>query len=267
MPPMNPRLLRPTASGRFDPRRLANIRVWLDAADATTLFDSNTGGNQITDGVGVGRWVDKSGNGFNVTQSTSGNRPLWKVNQQGGLPGLDFDGSNDLLYGAHNTFSAAVSAFCVVSFFNNTTRYLAFDIGNNTPSPARHFGFEQNTFSTAGQRYGLLASPNAYDSNFATSSGAKQVSIIANAVSGTSVVNNITYRVGRVTGTLTLTGGTGNFSDYSAISGLMIGALNSNGAGSLFLRGVFHELIVYDRQLPASEYQAVENYLAAKWSL
>jgi len=61
MAPMNNRLLVPRAS--FDPRRLAGLEGWWDAADASSL---------TLDSGRVATWADKSGKSRNAVNSTSG---------------------------------------------------------------------------------------------------------------------------------------------------------------------------------------------------
>ena len=62
---MNPRLLRPLATG-FNPRSIAGLNLWIDFSDtATVTLDVN---NKIQD------VLDKSGLGQHGTQGTSGNR-------------------------------------------------------------------------------------------------------------------------------------------------------------------------------------------------
>jgi hypothetical protein len=83
---MNPRLLRPTASG-FDPRRIANLSLWLDASDSST----------ITLGTGVATWADKSGLGRNASQSVGNEQPALIANGRNGRSVLRFDGSDDTM--------------------------------------------------------------------------------------------------------------------------------------------------------------------------
>ncbi len=83
--PMNPRLLRPRASG-FNPRSISGLYAWWDASDSST----------ITTDTGVSVWADKSGNGRNATQSTGNNQPTRTVTINGRLA-LTFDGTNDSL--------------------------------------------------------------------------------------------------------------------------------------------------------------------------
>jgi hypothetical protein len=62
---MSPRLLRPLATG-FNPKSIAGLITWIDFADtaAVTLDGSNK----------ISAVTDKSGSGYNGTQTTSGNR-------------------------------------------------------------------------------------------------------------------------------------------------------------------------------------------------
>lgn len=66
------------------------------AAGAKLVLDSRriTG---LSDGDAVGQWDDVSGSGWNVTQSDSTKRPLYKTAIQGGQPVLRGDGAGDRL--------------------------------------------------------------------------------------------------------------------------------------------------------------------------
>jgi hypothetical protein len=59
---MSPRLLRPLASG-FNPRQIAGLAGWWDAADSSTV---------TLDSGRVAEWRDKSGNNRHAANSTSG---------------------------------------------------------------------------------------------------------------------------------------------------------------------------------------------------
>jgi hypothetical protein len=60
--PMNPRLLRPTASG-FNPKSISGLAAWHDAGDSSTV---------TLDSGRVSAWADKSGNGRTMSNSSSG---------------------------------------------------------------------------------------------------------------------------------------------------------------------------------------------------
>ena len=73
--PMNPRLLRPLATG-FNPKSISGLALWLDAADGSTLFQNSDGTTPATAASDpVGYWGDKSGSGRHATQATAGSRP------------------------------------------------------------------------------------------------------------------------------------------------------------------------------------------------
>ena len=55
----------------------ANLKLWLDASDASTLFQDAAGTTPATNGDPVGLWKDKSGNSKDVTQATAGSRPTY----------------------------------------------------------------------------------------------------------------------------------------------------------------------------------------------
>lgn len=57
------------------------------------------------DGDAIGTWSDRSGNANDATQGTAANKPLLKVNIQGGQPALLFDGINDSLATAYGPTS------------------------------------------------------------------------------------------------------------------------------------------------------------------
>ena len=72
----------------FDPKSIANLSVWYDASDATTI---------TLNGSNVSQWNDKSGNGYHASQSTSANQPAYVTNDRNGRPVVSFDGVNDSL--------------------------------------------------------------------------------------------------------------------------------------------------------------------------
>lgn len=100
----------------FSPADLT-LTGWWDPSDLSTMWQDTAGTVPVTaDGDLVARIDDKSGNGRNFTQSTSGARPVYKTS--GGLHWLEFAGSGDwminsatlaTLYGS-TTFNAVVSA-------------------------------------------------------------------------------------------------------------------------------------------------------------
>jgi hypothetical protein len=81
---------------RFSPLDLAP-EMWLDASDASTLYDAHTGGSLTTPDGEVGRWEDKSGNHIHASNSLSYQRPVRKTGILNGKDVVRFDGADDWL--------------------------------------------------------------------------------------------------------------------------------------------------------------------------
>jgi hypothetical protein len=78
----------------------------LDASDLTTMFSDAGKTTQVTDGAAVYYWAPKSGSAVttDAVQATLSNRPIYRTDYVStGLPGVEFDGSNDLMTIAHST--------------------------------------------------------------------------------------------------------------------------------------------------------------------
>lgn len=92
--PMNPRLLRPTAAGGFDPRRISGLVAWYDANVSTS----------ITISTGVSNWANLEGTATrDLQQSTGNNQPL-VVTGFNGKSAIQFNGTSHFLA---RTFSHA----------------------------------------------------------------------------------------------------------------------------------------------------------------
>ncbi|MCR9061708.1 MAG: cadherin repeat domain-containing protein, partial [Rhodobacteraceae bacterium] len=80
------------------PSDLANLAIWLDPSDLSTMWQERTGAAATTSaavGDPVGTIRDKSANGYYLTAASDGARPI--LRQSGSLYYLEFDGVNDRL--------------------------------------------------------------------------------------------------------------------------------------------------------------------------
>lgn len=71
---MSPRLLRPRASG-FNPKSIAGLYLWLDAADSATVTLNS--GN-------VSQWRDKSGGNRHFSQASASRQPAYTIGGRAG---------------------------------------------------------------------------------------------------------------------------------------------------------------------------------------
>ena len=110
-----PGLIDPKALSTFTPLSVSGLSLWLDFSDLFTLFTDAGVTNVSTDGDAIYQANDKSGNGYHVSQSNIGSRPLYKT----GANGINwrsigqFDGSNDYLSRSVSNWLSGNSEGCV----------------------------------------------------------------------------------------------------------------------------------------------------------
>lgn len=139
--------INPMAGGASNwlPSSESGLRVWYRAGYG--YWQDTAGTTAATaDATAVARWDDQSGNGYNLTQSTSGKRPQLKTNIINGNPVLRFDGSDDCI-----TNGTAISAIISAS------AYSYFALLRPTAAATNNSNTYQNTgiFCGTGQYWGL----------------------------------------------------------------------------------------------------------------
>lgn len=255
---MSPRLLRPKASG-FSPKQIANLGLWLDADDSSTI---------TTVSGGVSEWRDKSGSGRVFSQTTANNRPTVATSVFGSKPAIRFDGSNDLLQSTADAGSLVFPAtiFMVVDkpvstsdgglFTHIKSGVNSYDSGDawvlstNTNSAAiRALGGISTTLFPGVGSVGTLLGKFLVSMRLATNSGA-----LKNRTAGLSNTDSSI-----------------SFSSTPSNNGCALGVLSaSSGVGNFnihFLAGDIAEVVIYSRAISSSEESRVENYLAKKYGL
>jgi hypothetical protein len=260
MSPMNPRLLRPTPSGRFDPRRLANLAAWYDASDLSTLAQNSDGtaaAAQEDDPVGFLR--DKGPNGHHMTQSTNNNRPLLKLAAQNARAALLFDGVDDFLL--------------------NTARFL-----NGSPASCAFVAQRQtdNPLSTSSQIAAVCSSGRlggagettfaaTLRSTFGTPANLLRVAGSAARRNGNAALDTGSAPTDFMIGTGAFPG---NVNAQTANDGVSLGAardgngnMGATSALNFRLNGRIGEVILYNRELSLAEREALESYLSVKWGI
>jgi len=238
------RLLRPRASGGFSPTNIADMALWLDAADAATVsLDASSN---------VEQWNDKSGNGRHAGQTTAANRPDY-ASTLNGKSVVGFSGSPEVLTGAQIVSGAATPTVFVVGRATGTNAQECFvNLSSDSATVGGHFNV---TFEP-----GLRIIGGA-----TTFAGASIVteSIFTLGVSNPSVGDAYCYVNGdeRSVSSTGVTSINLNGTQYS------VGAGGAGFAASYFLNGIVAEILVYTRVLTDAERQRVESYLSAKWGI
>jgi len=258
--PMNPRLLRPRATGISSPLVISGCVGWYDSLDLTAMAANSDGTGAVAVGDQVGWWKDKSATGATVTQSIGANRPTLTANSVNGRAALFFDGSNDTLasaagYTAQNSLSGLTRIVVLRNTRIGDTAFPSFitrvwnggsDGIQITLDTFRLFANATANYTSFGSLPGQAgnAMPLGVYS-FVYGSSAMSLRFGGQSISGT------------VTGTIPATTGGGSPT-------LFIG---SNIGGNNFFGGAFAEYIIYNRALSASELTAVEAFLRRKWGL
>ena len=237
--PMNPRLLRPLATG-FDPRRIAGISAWYDATVASSVT--------LTSGF-VSQWSDLSGAGHHMTQTTEADRP--GTGTIGGKAAIDFDGTSDYLSNAAAPSGwSSGTIFCVHE---------------------RDGGANQNLYGIVSGAHSMYASINSTAGEYRTGAGNSGSLGRSGSPAAAGTPRVLTHTSDNSTAGLRISGtaAAGTTTGFlSNVAGTYLGVRNSASLGlGLFWNGKIGEFIVYSRVLSDAEIVRVERYLAAKWGV
>lgn len=243
-------------SGGFTPSSISGLALWLDASDASTLFQASNGTTPATtDGDVVGYWGDKSGNGKHVIQGTTANKPTLQLAEKNGRNVVQFDG-NDLLA---TVATVALSTFTVIAVFRSSVAGTAL-LYEHGPAAGTDPGSYLNTSTgvTISVRRGTVntswnlslnwANDNVWrvgSHDYAGTHATHQLAVNGTVQSLTSVASN-NPGTGTVTDTIYL----------GARTGLTIP-----------MTGQIAEFVVYSPALSVANRNSVESYLNAKWAV
>lgn len=273
--PMNARLLRPRAAGGFDPRAIAGLEAWWDAADsASVTLDSGR----------VSEWRDKSGKNRHFANSTSGSTQPDYIAQ-----GLN--GKNLLRFAAASSQRLSVaSSTGTFNFLHNGTPSLVLAVasfgGSSNPN-ALHVLFANHPANS-----GNIGQFFAYDDR--TTSSRNNALFVATWVGSGSTAAITSTQSNVLTPQSTLIIESRLFESSSPASERLIVTVNggseikpnsqtnapssSNATGDLFLgsspstpgfflTGDVCELIFYSQIPTSSGRAAILRYLSAKWGI
>lgn len=187
-------------------------------------------------GSALAGWNDLSGNGYDATQATSANQPIYNANQLNGLPTLTFNGTTQfLLAQGVGAVSQPVTIYAVVKGTGN--RYCAFgSFGAIRAGDANYAGAEIGTANTSS--YTVLTSLFNTTSSLIRSNGVQIVS--------------------------------GNVGSNTADQWLAVGAENNSSSGpsgAQFWNGQIAEILLYAGAHTTIQMQQNESYLLGKWGL
>lgn len=237
-----------------DPVGVSGCVSWHDFSDASTLYDATSGGSLVAADAAIARIEDKSGNGWHLINSTSGQRPLRKTAIQNGLACGLFDGTDDRLRTSANfseTGNADFSVF-VVSKKLTVTKGTLLGWGQSLTSLGAAGIYDDNTFIQW-----AYAGGNAFNFSAVNTSSFYLHSYLksAGAINTTSTIRR----------DLTSVATTGHSTSTPNILAAPLGIGMWADYTSLFYHGYIGEILIYDSKLSDANRDAVEAYLYNRW--
>ncbi len=221
----------------FSPSDIADLLIWYEA-DALSEAD----GDSIT------TWTDSSGLGNSATQATGAQKPIKKIIS--GNHVVRFDGVDDWLRTSSLSFSSGEFTMIVVCTETSTANGDLFtvDDGGNTFC---EFRVDAATKITVGVK-------NTGGSNFEGIKNFPGTGLMV--ISARRATSAITAYVNGVAGTPTATTGT----QRTGTNRFNVGQF---GLGFQYYGGDCAEILYYNRDIGDTDREAVEDYLAAKYSI
>lgn len=224
--------------------------AWYKASEITGL----------SDGDAVATWPDESGNGYDLTQGTAGNRPTYKTSVFGTGPSVRFDGVDNWLASSTVTFNTA-SAITVAIRFKplsvGTSGQLIAETGTDYSAIQ---GWRLTRYVSTPVQFASAASGSSFTTYETTAvSNNSTVNIVGWIDRALTSANEIRAYRNNVDAGLGPYGGanlSGNFSNAV----VHIGGKASMGSLS-YLHADVAEIIIYARALNSTELADLEDYL------
>lgn len=243
-------VMRTMASGTVPivPTDVANLKVWYKSDGLLYQTDHPNDDSVCTNGTNVADWHDSSGNGWQATMTTAGNRPIFYTSVQNSLPGV-FSGTDRFMTNTSVTWSSAArTVFAAVK----------------TPASLAAFGHICATAVTAeGMEIYLSSAGTGY--KWSMFNGTVRNSATAPAVSTAYTVRGVFD-------------GASSTLHVNNVELLSAGnAGTNNGAGCKIMvsydsadkwQGHLFELFIYDSaSLSAGNISGLETYLNGRWAI
>lgn len=244
----------------FTPTDLPNLKAWYDAADTSSITASSNA---------VSQWNDKSGNGFNLTQTTSTRKPSSGTRTLNSKNVIDFDGTDDYLQAAtasdwtflNNTGGSTVFYVLIIDNLVNASGFA--DTGGFT-SANIDYELYYNTMMV--HRVGNAnagAGPVQNETNYTLTAAAHYLYCISDPNNGTAADRSIMYVDG--TAASKNNARTTTPSNSAPNRALTIG--NRTDGDNYAFNGAFAEIIMVSGIMSGTNITKTTDYLKAKWAL
>jgi hypothetical protein len=245
------------ASKKWDPSRLNNIALWLDADS----IDRSS--------IKLSQWSDKSFNNRHAIQNTENSQPSYFTFWLNNRPSVRFDGSDDIMEGTSNLAgllqNVSGSTFFVVMTIQTGTSKVPFSISTGTSAVSSRLYLRHNIsgFNRVLSIGGRRLDTDFFQENISTITlPISTIPIVYGSVidySTATLIHSINGISQEPVGFLT----PGNTSNSAPLRYLV--GNNTNLAA--YFHGGISELLVFNQTLNTNDRQKLEGYLAHKWGL
>jgi len=238
----------------IQPQLIPGLKLWLDASDSSSLYDSVDGASNAGPNGAIARWEDNGGENHHAIQNDNAKRPIRKASERNSRDVVLFDGSNDCLIVPDLWLPSYFSVFIVQSSVvaNNTKFWIEHGSDSTTNSGFSFQGVNSTSWSirrSSNYHYGLSGNSDWIGSGWSLGS------FIYN---GTGYV----YKNGSLISSQSSSGSSLSSSIITDV--LNIGSRNQS---SLFLNGSIAEILIYDTPLSNTLRLGIENYLMNRWNI
>ena len=268
------------AGATANPSIFSGLTLWLDASDPGTLAQDSDGTTASGNGDPVGRWIDKSGNGYDVqVHSVAGSddnrRPIYNATAFNGMPTVQFDGTDDILKNLIGNESAfdftandEMTVFAVAEVKSGNT-------GNWEPWVAkrgesgqgwqlrRHGNHDHFVFTIRG--HGNDDNHNGGPAQNDPIFGIEQ--IYAARYQSAGLQGRQTWLNGRLSTDITETGDIAGGDSSFTLGGRDNDNQDDDDGYNAYAEVDISEVVIFDRALSDEEANALGDYLADKWGL
>lgn len=245
----------------------SNLFLWLNANKSSSITMNVA--NQVS------KWSDLSGNGYNFTQATNGNKPVYgATSNPAGMPGLTFTSTSSQYLSvaslpASLSFAAGISAFAQASYDAPQTAQgwqRLFDFGNGTASDNFMMGRYGNSSNTYYEGWTGNTGDQTYTSTNPISNATENV---YEAIQQGGTAGNLTAVSHYLAGAAqAATGQAGSSQTWlpAALARTSNYLGRSNWAADNYFSGTMSEILLYNTAVNTTQRVILENYLSAEWN-
>jgi hypothetical protein len=250
----------PVAAVVWTPKKLANLSLWLDAADPGTI---------TLNGSTVSQWQDKSGNSRHIAQATAVNQPTYQATGLNSRPTLYFDGADWLFTATPGALlrNVAGGSITAVASYPIVPAGPGVTIAVQTPISNVRLNLSMNTTGFLGSGARRLDADTATGSTASTAQTLNTPVIHGTIADYTgNSIQLFTDGNAATAGTYSSGGGSSSNTDAGA---LLVGSATSDFGVTAQNPGTVSvsEVILTNSTTSVADRQRIEGYLAWKWGI